>query len=267
MNPAYSLEAPRTEVYVGDCRKVLYYGIDARPDLIFADPPFNWDMPYDQWKDEMPRDEYLQFTYEWLDACAFKLADNGALWVNIPDDTAAEIVMHLKAIGLMLINWCIWHYRFGQYTNSRFIASKTHLLYFGRPTPRTWNPDDILVPSDRASKYNDPRTQNTENPGLRVPLDVWYGEGFSRIQGNNRERRPLHPNQLPERLLERIIRACTDPGGLVLDPFLGSGTTCVVARALGRRSIGIEYSPTYAISAFKRIQDGPVRSSKETPHA
>jgi adenine-specific DNA-methyltransferase len=62
---------------------------------------------------------------------------------------------------------------------------------------------------------------------------------WGRIQGNNKERRKDHPNQVPEVYLERVIRACSNESDLVLDPFLGSGTTCTVARALRRRSIGI----------------------------
>jgi hypothetical protein len=88
---------------------------------------------------------------------------------------------------------------------------------------------------------------------------VWYGKYWGRIQGNNKERRSCHENQIPEIYMERIIRACSDEGNLILDPFLGSGTTCTVSRALGRRSIGIEYSKTIAKSAFERIKTGPVR--------
>ncbi len=91
------------------------------------------------------------------------------------------------------------------------------------------------------------------NKGMRVPMDVWYGQYWGRIQGNNKERRHQHHNQIPELYLQRIIRACSNPGDLVLDPFLGSGTTCTVARALGRRSIGVEYSPVHAASAWERI--------------
>src|SRR5262249_36966819 len=102
------------------------------------------------------------------------------------------------------------------------------------------------------------RTRETRQPGLRVPLDVWYGANWGRIQGNNRERRKNHQNQIPEVSLERVIRACSNEGDLVLDPFLGSGTTCTVARALNRPSIGIEYSSKNAASALRRIKDGPV---------
>jgi len=265
--PKYSLDEPDTRVYLGDCRDILPNlppDIHGKIDLIFADPPFNWDVPYDEWSDGMPRAEYERFTYDWLSACVDALAPHGSLWVNIPDDTAAEIVVHLKRLGLTMINWCIWHFRFGQHRDSSFIMSKVHALYFAKdPDNRIWNPQEILEQSDRASIYNDPRTQAKENnKGKRVPLDVWYGQYWGRIQGNNKERRPQHHNQIPEVYLERVIRACSNEGDLVLDPFLGSGTTSTVARELNRRSIGIEYGNDNAESAFERIKSGTVRVGK-----
>jgi site-specific DNA-methyltransferase (adenine-specific) len=258
--PAYRLEDPGTEVYVGDCREALRVLPERSVDLIFADPPFNWDVPYGEWDDGRPREEYLRFTSEWLDACLRVLSDRGSFWVNIPDDTAAEVVVHLKGRGLVVVNWCVWHFRFGQHRVGNFIVSKVHALYFARDREnRIWNPEAVLEPSDRAAIYDDPRTRATRQPGLRVPLDVWYGPLWGRIQGNNRERRKNHQNQIPEVYLGRVIRACSNEGDLVLDPFLGSGTTCTVARALRRRSIGIEYSRQIAESAFARIRSGPVR--------
>jgi site-specific DNA-methyltransferase (adenine-specific) len=256
----YRLDDPKTAVYVGDCRKVLNALPKNQVDLIFADPPFNWDVQYGGWDDARPREEYITFTYEWLDACLRVLSHRGSLWVNIPDDTAAEIVVHLKQRGLVMINWCIWHFRFGQHRVGNFIVSKVHALYFARDRDnRVWNPEAVLEPSDRAAIYDDKRTRGTRQPGRRVPLDVWYGLNWGRVQGNNRERRKNHQNQIPEVYLERVIRACSNEGQLVLDPFLGSGTTCTVARALKRRSIGIEYSSQNAASAFERIQTGPIR--------
>jgi site-specific DNA-methyltransferase (adenine-specific) len=262
----FRLDNPETEVYVGDCREVLNSLPEKSVDLIFADPPFNWDVPYGEWDDSRPRQEYLTFTHEWLGACLRVLSEHGSLWVNIPDDTAAEVVVHLKHRGLVMINWCIWHFRFGQHRVGNFIVSKVHALYFARNREdRVWNPDAVLEPSDRAAIYDDPRTRGTRQPGLRVPLDVWYGANWGRIQGNNKERRKSHQNQIPEVYLERVIRACSNEGHLVLDPFLGSGTTCTVARGLGRRSIGIEYSRRNAESAFDRIRAGPVRLAPSSP--
>lgn len=263
--PAHTLAKPKTQVYVGDCRELLRAVPECKAgkvDLIFADPPFNWQVKYDQWHDGMPRDEFLKFTYDWLDGCIDALAPHGSLWVNIPDDTAAEIVVHLKASGMTMVNWCVWHFRFGQNRMGSFIMSKVHALYFAKdPAKRTWNAEAILEPSDRATTYFDPRTHNKRegHNGLRVPMDVWYGKYWGRIQGNNKERRSNHENQLPEVYLERVIRACSNEGDLVLDPFLGSGTTGVVARALDRKMIGLEYSAANAKSAFERIKAGPIR--------
>jgi len=254
--PDYQEESPNTRLYVGDCRDVLPTIPDnGYVDLIFADPPFNWDVPYDGWEDNMPREVYEQFTFDWLDACIDVLSPTGSIWISIPDDTAAEIVMHLKRRGLTMINWCVWHFRFGQHRDGAFITSKVHALYFSKdPKNRVWNPDEILEQSDRASIYNDKRTQAKEhNKGMRVPMDVWYGKYWGRIQGNNKERRQGHHNQNPEVYLERIILSCSNEGDLVLDPFTGSGTTNTVARAHGRRSIGIEYSQATAESAWERI--------------
>ncbi|MEL7066283.1 MAG: DNA methyltransferase, partial [Planctomycetota bacterium] len=115
LKAAHSARNPNTRVYVGDCRDVLAKLPErGEVDLVFADPPFNWDVPYESWRDGMSRAEYERFTFDWLDGCIAALSPTGSLWVNIPDDTAAEIVLHLKRRGLTMINWCVWHFRFGQ---------------------------------------------------------------------------------------------------------------------------------------------------------
>lgn len=251
---------PATELYNNDCRQVIFPPVD----LVFADPPFNIGEPYADHDDNLPLPEYRAFTEEWMRAASEVLRPGVAFWINIPDQHAAHVVLQFERLGYEMRNWCIWHYRFGQNRSSRFISSKTHLLYFVKPGgERTWNSDAILVPSDRASKYNDPRTRvkaDGGKPGLRVPLDVWCiendGPNWGRVTGGARERRPLRPNQMPERLLQRVILACSNEGDLVLDPFAGSGTTLVVARALRRRSIGVEISSRACASIRERIAAG-----------
>jgi site-specific DNA-methyltransferase (adenine-specific) len=287
-----ALPAVACTVYNGDCRDVLATVPETSVDLIFADPPFNWNRAYDVWDDDMPREDYIKFTKQWLDGCVRVLAEHGSMWVNIPDDTAADIVVHLRdACKLHMINWCIWHYRFGQNATGKFINSKVHALYFARHRAvrekgqrmpgtsaddiaagryRTWNAHEILEVSDRRAIYGDPRTEEKSDgmpPGMRVPMDVWYGQFWGRIQGNNKERRGRHDNQLPEVYLERVIRACSNPGDTVLDPFLGSGTTGVVAHTLHRNFIGIEYSADNAASAIERIRKGAYRVTPERPPA
>ena len=268
IEPTFQADDPDTRLYVGDCRNVIPNLPDrGKVDLVFADPPFNWDVPYDEWSDGMPRPEFERFTYDWIDACIDCLAPHGAIWVNIPDDTAAEVVMHLKRRGLSMINWCVWHFRFGQHRESSFIMSKVHALYFAKdPESRTWNPDAVLEQSDRAAIYNDPRTRAKSNhAGMRVPMDVWYGRYWGRVQGNNKERRHRHHNQIPEVYLERVILSCSNEGDLVLDPFCGSGTTSTVARAWNRRSITTEFGEGNAASAWERINDiGMIRKGSSS---
>ena len=268
--PAHQFVHPESgadaRVWVGDCREILPRLPEIQKselDLVFADPPFNWARAYDEWDDKMADGDYLKFTYDWLDLCVGGLKDTGSLWVNIPDDWAAEIVVHLKQRGLTMVNWCIWHYRFGQNTKGRFINSKVHVLYFSKhPSKRTWNSEPVLETSDRRAIYGDPRTESKRDgmpAGLRVPMDVWYGKFWGRVQGNNLERRHYHDNQLPEVYLERVIACSSNAGDLVLDPFLGSGTTGVIAHALGRRFIGTEFSKQNAKNAVERMKAGPVR--------
>lgn len=285
---------PDTRVYIGDCRETLPRIPEvarAEVDLVFADPPFNWNRDYDRfkgeepphpeaadyqtWQDGMARGDYLDFTYDWIDACVRALKPTGSLFINIPDDTAAEIVCFLKGHSqrkpsrpMFMVNWCVWHYRFGQNRTDSFINSKVHCLYFSPdPSRRVWNPGEVLEPSDRATTYFDPRTQSKKDgmpPGMRVPMDVWYGPYWGRVQGNNTERRGKHDNQLPEAYLNRVIRCASNEEMLVLDPFLGSGTTGVVARTLKRRFIGCEYSAANAQSAWTRIVDLGVARPLET---
>jgi len=268
--PTHEDAAGDVRVFVGDCREVLprlTAVASCKVDLIFADPPFNMNRGYDSWDDNLPVNEYLRFTYSWLDLCIAGLRGGGSLWVNIPDDWAAEVVLFLKKRGLTMRNWCIWHYRFGQNTTERFINSKVHVLYFVKPGGiATWNGKEVLELSDRATTYFDPRTLSKKDgmpPGMRVPLDVWYGQYFGRVQGNSKERRNYHDNQLPEAYLNRVIRCASNPGDTVLDPFLGSGTTGVMAHSLKRKFIGVEFSPLNAANAFARMQAGPVRSYDE----
>lgn len=269
----HPVSGAEARVYLGDCRSVLPTIPEVKAgalDLVFADPPFNWKRGYDEWDDHMDESDYLTFTYDWIDLCLGGLRPGGSLWINIPDDWAAEIVCFLKgrlsrkpAHSVAMDNWCIWHFRFGQNATERFINSKVHVLHFVKAGGRrTFNARDVLELSDRRAIYGDPRTESKKDgmpAGMRVPMDVWYGPYFGRVQGNNRERRHYHDNQLPEAYLERVVRATSNPGDVVLDPFLGSGTTGVIAHALGRRFIGCEFSARNAANAVERMKAGPVR--------
>jgi len=135
--------------------------------------------------------------------------------VAIGDEYAAEMKVRLDGLGLTMRNWIVWHYTFGPHQRKKFGRDHAHVLsYVHDPEHFTFNDLDIQIESER-QRSGDKRA----NPLGRVPGDVWT---FPRLPGNARERTG-HPCQMPEAVLDRIIRAATNPGDLVLDPF-GIGT-------------------------------------------
>lgn len=266
MIPYKTFNDPPCGVWNEDCSNAMLLWAKHNQfefDLVFGDPPFGIGVEYDGFKDEL---DYLDFSLRWMNPAANLLSPGGRLYVHVPDQCVYPVLKAASETMLVQDEWIIWHYRFGQHKDSGFINSKCHGLVFTRMGDKEkpiFNANDVLVDSDRASKYDDPRTQNKKGgiAGKRVPLDVWGIDEkyFGRVQGNSKERRSLHPNQLPEVYMERIIRAYTNKDSWVLDPFGGSGTTAVVARALDRRVITIEQSEKYCGSICERIEKGAVR--------
>lgn len=253
-------------IHVGDCQKLLLDIFPGSVDLVFADPPFNIGYEYDIYEDRIGTEAYIEWTRGWIERCMDALKPNGTLWVAAGDEVVAEIKTVASGLGLILRNWVVWHYTFGVHCKKKFARSHTHLLYFVKsPLSFTFNDSDVRVPSARQAVYRDKRA----NSAGRVPDSTWIlrpqdapgsfsGNSdtwhISRVCGTFRERAGWHGCQMPVEVLSRVIRACSNPGELVLDPFAGSGTTLVAAKLLGRRWLGIELSPDYAARATERIE-------------
>lgn len=222
-----------------------YEGV--RPALIFADPPFNIGYDYETYQDKLEYDNYLSWTQEWVSACCKVLADNGSFYIAIGDEYAAELKIIGRRLGLDTRNWIIWNYSFGQNTVRKFGRSHTHIFYFVKnPKNFVFNDDSIRVPSARQLFYGDKRADSRG----RIPDDVWV---YPRICGSYKERVGWHTCQMPLKLLSRIIKASSNPGDLVLDPFSGSATTLVAAAVLGRRYLGFDIDPKYVELGNNRI--------------
>ncbi|RMG36566.1 MAG: site-specific DNA-methyltransferase, partial [Planctomycetota bacterium] len=277
-------------LYHGDCVELMRRWADAghRADLIVADPPYNIGFRYDVYQDNLPDDEYCGWTQQWMAAAYGLLKDDGTFWVAIGDEYAAELKRLAESVGFHIRNWVVWYYTFGVHCTQMFGRSHTHFLYFVKDPQRfTFNADAVRVPSARQLVYNDRRADargrlpdNTwilrphDAPQAFLPdHDTWY---FARVAGTFRERAGFHGCQLPERLLERIIRACSNEGEVVVDPFAGSGSTLVVAKKLRRRFVGCDLSEEYVRHAQRRLEstrcgdriegpEDPVSSAKPTP--
>ncbi|MCD4823944.1 MAG: site-specific DNA-methyltransferase, partial [Phycisphaerae bacterium] len=205
----------------GDCVEILNNLSEPVADLIFADPPFNIGYKYDVYEDVKAYEDYYQWTEQWMAACRDALKPTGSFWIAIGDEYAAEVRVIGRKLGLNLRNWVIWHYTFGQATKYKFARSHAHLFYFTKSCDTkeiTFNDMAVRVPSARQTTYADKRA----NPKGKIPDDVW---SFSRVCGTFKERVKWHPCQMPEAVLERIVKVSSNPGDLVIDPFSGSGTT------------------------------------------
>ena len=245
-------------VILGDCIQVMKEMPSGKIDLIFADPPYNIGIKYDNHNDRMRYEEYILWCREWLKECVRLLSDNGSIYIAIYDEHAAEIVMILKSLGLTMRNWIIWHYTFGQSQRKKFSRGHTHILYFTKNRENfIFNSDDIRVKSIR-QEIGDKRA----NPKGKLPDDVWENGiseedsiwKISRVAGTFKERIKGFPAQMPVKLLERVIRTSSNKESIVFDPFSGSGTTPYVAKKLGRTFIATEISPKYHKISESRVK-------------
>ena len=267
-------------IYQGDCIEGLAKIEPGTIGLAFADPPFNIGYEYDVYVDSRSSGEYLDWTRKWIAGVWRALKPSGAFWLAIGDEYAAELkVIAQNEVGFTCRSWVIWYYTFGVNCTRGFSRSHTHLLYFVKdPSDFTFNADNpaIRVPSARELVYADARA----NPRGRLPDNTWilrpqdlpggFGPGgdtwyFARVAGTFKEREGFHGCQMPEQLLGRIIRCCSDPMEIVLDPFGGSGTTFTVAKKLGRQWIGFELSKDYAERIRARVNNAHVGDSLDGP--
>ncbi|MFA5779898.1 MAG: site-specific DNA-methyltransferase [Elusimicrobiota bacterium] len=236
------------KVIEGDCIEVMKTIPDNSIDLIFADPPFNIGLKYDNYNDKRSYEDYYNWSVCWIRETYRILKKTGTIYIAIGDEFAAEINLILKKTEFNFRNWIIWYYTFGQNQRKKFNRSHTHILYFTKDKEKfIFNDKDVRIPSARQQIYHDKRA----HPDGKVPDDVWE---FTRVCGSFKERLGDHPCQMPEALLERIIKTSSNTGDVVLDPFGGTGTTVSVAKKLKRNYITTEISKNYIDVIRKRLE-------------
>ncbi|MBY0585668.1 site-specific DNA-methyltransferase [bacterium] len=255
------------KVLVGDCLKHLADLPLESVDLAFADPPFNIGYDYDVYHDKQDRASYLDWSQQWMSAVVRVLKPTGTFWLAIGDEYAAELkILAQESLGLTCRSWVVWYYTFGVNCKRKFSRSHAHLFHFVKDAKNfTFNADEIRVPSARMTTYADSRA----NPKGRLPDDTWVLRPqdltagwnaeedtwyYPRVAGTFKERQGFHGCQMPERLLERIVRVSSNEGEIVLDPFAGSGTTLAVAKKLYRSYLGFELSPDYVEAIEARLE-------------
>ncbi|HEX42179.1 MAG TPA: adenine-specific DNA-methyltransferase [Phycisphaerales bacterium] len=227
---------------------------DNSVDLVFADPPYNIGKNFNGRKDRWPSDEaYLSWCYRWLELCINKLKPTGSLYVMTSTQNMPHFDIFLRR-HLSIMSRIVWAYDSSGVQARRYYGSLYEPILFCVKDPGnyTFNADDILVEARTGARrklidYRKPVP--TVYNSRKVPGNVW---NIPRVRYRMDEYEN-HPTQKPVALLDRIIRASSNPGDMVLDPFSGTFTTSHVAQALGRRSIGIEAEEEYVKIGLRRL--------------
>ena len=249
------LDVPLDKVLLGDCIEMLRSLPPASVHAIFADPPYNLqlrgtlhrpdhslvDAVDDAWDHFSDFAAYDAFTREWLTECRRVLRKDGALWLIGSYHNIFRLGTALQDLGFWILNDVIWRKAnpMPNFRGRRFTNAHETLIWAARS-------------QDAKYRFNY-AAMKAMNDDLQMRSD-WY---IPLCTGNERLRdeqgTKVHPTQKPEALLHRVILASTQRGDVILDPFLGSGTTAAVAKRLGRRFIGIERDPAYAAAAQRRV--------------
>lgn len=201
-------------IYCGDCRKILPQ-LDIKVDLAWTDPPYNVGKDYGEWKDALPENEYLAFCVEWISKLK-QVANELAIY--LPRKYARQ---YWQMLGDGFIQVVFPWTPEGAIRNG-FINQFASLLTNAKPKQRT--------------------------------KDVWLKVQMRGMGYFFQEDDYGHPGYTSKDLTNRVLMAFSNPDDLILDPFLGSGTTCVVAKNLNHKSIGIEINPKYCEIAVKRLR-------------
>jgi len=250
MEPALPLD----RVITGDCIEVLQSLPPASVDLVFADPPYNLqlqnqlrrpdnslvDAVDEEWDKFSDFAAYDAFTHSWLTACRRILKRSGALWVIGSYHNIFRVGAILQDLDFWVLNDIVWIKTnpMPNFRGVRFTNAHETLIWAQkeRGAPYTFHHHSLKALNDDLQMRSD----------WYLPLCT----GKERLRHNGQK---VHATQKPESLLYRILLATTNPGDVVLDPFLGAGTTAAAARLLGRHWIGIEKDPDYARLAAERI--------------
>lgn len=244
-------------IYNGDSIEILKNEIQNNSiDLIFVDPPYNIGKNFNGLKDKWKNDEsYLTWCYKWIDLCIMKLKTNGSFYVMTATQFMPYFDIYIRK-KMHILSRIIWHYDSSGVQAKNYYGSMYEPILFCVKDKNnyTFNSSDILVEAKTGAKRklidyrkNPPQPYNTK----KVPGNVWK---YSRVR-YRMEEYEKHPSQKPITLMERIIKASSNTGDTILDPFSGTFTTSFVAKKLARKSIGIEINEDYTKIGLRRVFD------------
>jgi site-specific DNA-methyltransferase (adenine-specific) len=233
-----------------DCIKGMKENItNESVDHFYADPPFGID--FTEMESMYNREKkfviegynepvnHRDFTLQWITEIHRVLKKDGTGFICSGWSNLEDILYAIRQTGFKLVNHIIWKYNFGVYTKNKFVTSHYHILFVSKGKGWTFNKD---------CRFKDTRKKDG-NENYRDREDVWM------INRPYRKGEEKNANTQPIELVKKALAYSTNKNDLILDPFMGGGTTAVVAKSIGRNYVGFEINPNMKELHKKRLKD------------
>jgi site-specific DNA-methyltransferase (adenine-specific) len=261
--PALFYQHLHGSLWVGDTIAWLRSLPSESVDLVFADPPYN--IKKAEWDSFESQEAYVKWSLQWIEQVARVLKPTGTLYICGFSEILADLRLPASRF-FKGCKWLVWHYKNKANLGSDWGRSHESILHFRKSKEFTFNTDDVRIPyGEHTLKYPEhPQAATSQyGKGTKSMAKTWspHPRGAKPrdvleipTTCNGMHEKTPHPTQKPEELLRKLVLASSNPGDLVIDPFLGSGTTAVVSEQLKRRWMGCDISLEYCQWAARRIE-------------
>jgi DNA modification methylase len=260
----------------GDALKIVGTLPQKRYDLIVTSPPYNIGKSYER-STGLTFEQYIEWLDNVIEALIPLLSDRGSIcWQvgsSIKNGELFPLDIHtynsFKTRGLKLRNRIVWRFNFGLHSTKRFSGRYETILWFTKSDNYKFNLDPVRVPQLYPGKRHPAERAKgsglpSGNPLGKNPSDYWEFSAAKHfledaiwdvpnVKANHPEK-TIHPCQFPVELVERCVLALTDPGDIILDPFVGTGTSVIAAIKNKRRAVGIDRDASFLRLARKRVK-------------
>jgi len=244
-------------LYPGDCLEFLPRIPNEAADLIVTSPPYNLGKEYER---KLSIETHVAEQRRVVGECVRVLSPRGSICWQVGNYVRKGTIVPLDVIlypvfaehGLVMRNRIVWHFAHGLHCARRFSRRYETIMWFTRSDEYVFHLDPVRVPQKYPGKkhFKGPKAgKYSGNPKGKNPGDVWI---IPNVKSNHVEKTD-HPCQFPVELIERLVLSMSDEGGLVVDPFMGVGTTAIAAIRHGRRAAGAEIVAGYRDIATERI--------------
>lgn len=247
------IDAFINQIKLGDCLVELKKIPSESVDMVFADPPFNLKKKYNHYRDKKEVEEYLDWCYQWLDEMVRVVKPSGSLFVHNIPRWLTYFSAHLND-KLYFRHWIAWEAA-GAPLGKTLLPNHYGILFYVKSIT-DFKFYDIRTPHKVCRICGSFLKDYGGKKALMHPFGTLLSDVWTDIHRyRHKSRRDEHPCQLPIPLLERLILMTTDVDDIVLDPFMGIGTTAIAAKRLGRKYVGIEIDPSYVAITQQKISE------------